>query len=134
MLELLWAVLCRRLIVDERTNLVSYIDAIEGTTFLSLPARIPEISVGLMFQAEVSAERHSVRISIHDPQAKLIAEQILTDVSLATERIRVHVQFGGVPVEAPGRYEFRIFARPTGTPKWKALHRVPFQVAVETPR
>lgn len=130
-----WTVLCKRALVDERTNSVSLIDAIEGVTGKG-PAPKPAI---LPFEATLAQlwarsevgepEKGRARMRILSPKGKeLHSSEYEVDLS-AHERRRHFLSMQGLPYEEAGRYE--MVSEMELDDAWKEVSRYPVDIAVE---
>ena len=138
MAKLVWALLCQRMILDQGTNLVSYIDALDAIAVTHFPAKSPLIVVSSLWQRGTETKLE-MRVRVFSPHGNVLAEieAVPLDFAPQHQRGRMAVGLAGFDIDGPGRYEFGIETRENGA--WKEVHRVPFDiesahlVAVESP-
>ncbi|MDZ4805563.1 MAG: hypothetical protein SGI90_11950 [Candidatus Eisenbacteria bacterium] len=128
MARLLWAVLCRRIIVDQPTGAISYIDALEGIGSAHYPAPAPPIIAGTLWLREGEDEhRLEVKVSILSPEEVLIvADSAVVELEKSHRRARIHIGFGGFQIQGPGQH-FVLIEVKDGK-RWKEHSRIPFDV------
>lgn len=74
MAKLRWAITCARVITDQSTNLVSYIDAVEELQMPALPAGAPPFTVGTTWERETNDVTIHVRVRILAPDGSSLGE------------------------------------------------------------
>lgn len=127
MANLVWALLCGRLIIDSQTNLVSYVDALDAVTLPKFPVKAPPIVVGTLWQRE-EEKKLEMRVQVYAPSGAQLGVFEATPLEFKPEhkRARMNVLVAGFDIESAGRYQFGIETREKG--KWVEIHRVPFDV------
>lgn len=141
----IWAVVCKRSIVDAETNNVSLIDVLEEVSVSLPPAtKINKVKKGygiVPMNFEVvsmwireSSEEKSVgrsRIAICDPSGRIVQSTEI-DVDLREyQRMRTRQRFSGLPVRGEGNYWLCVELKDEGKDKWIEVDRVPLQVNIE---
>jgi hypothetical protein len=66
MARLIWAITCQRIIVDNDSNLVTYVDATEEVHVPQMPFPLA-FYIGLLWAREAPGESIRMRVSVHDP-------------------------------------------------------------------
>lgn len=127
MAKLVWALLCRRIIIDQQTNLVSYVDALDAVAIPEFPFKAPPVLVGTLWQRE-GEKNLEMRVQVYAPSgAQLVTfEASPLEFEPAHKRARMNAGVAGFEIAGPGRYQFGIETREKG--KWVEVHRVPFDV------
>lgn len=74
MAVLRWLITCQRVITDQATNSVSYIDAVEGVVLPTLPHPLMPFIVAMTWDRENRGEKIVVRVRILDPDQNVFAE------------------------------------------------------------
>src|SRR5688500_3869399 len=104
MAKLIWALLCRRIIVDQQPNSVSYIDAIEGLVGVR-PRPAPLVAVATLWQrgGEIKLE---MRVTVFSPagDSVIVAEAESLTFEPQHTRGRMHLGLTGFPLAGPGQY------------------------------
>ena len=112
MITNLWNVLCKRVIVDRQTNLVSYIDCINDLQARKLPAILPSLDLGTIWLIEPQKskqEKFMLRVRLFRPDGKSktlfeTPEKAFKDKK--RERVNFHIR--GISVEMVGVYRFTL--------------------------
>jgi hypothetical protein len=133
MAKLTWAVLCRRVIIDQGTNGVSYIDAIEGLSAPKFPSPAPVIIAGTLWRRSGPEETTiEVRARAEDSSGKTLQDD---EVRLMLEpehkRGRINIGLGGYDISGPGTY-FLVIEQKVGA-LWVEATRLPFEVELRQP-
>jgi hypothetical protein len=137
MAQLVWSILCRRIIVDEATKLVSFIDVLEGFEYgvpPSLPQTVQPLQalplefslVTLWTRSDpLKGETARQRLVLAGPDPTLAPPQpIEIEVDLnKTRNYRTTVLFQGIPYLGDGDYVFKIELQQgkSWTPKTEVL-------------
>lgn len=114
MATLLWLIPCRRIIIDSETNLVSYIDVLNGFRVSQLPAQFPTIMVGSVWEAEPGDVLES-RFRFVGPDGKVLREFEFPSHTFSSRRHRQNLQIGGFTVSAEGRYRIAFEQKENGS-------------------
>ena len=132
MSKLIWAIPCSRVIVDQTTNMVSYIDVLDGAFLEKVPIKAPLTILGTLWKREKDSKLE-VRIRAYAPDGTH-----LMDVSAdplvyepTHKRARVNIGLAGFDINSPGPYEFGIEQKKAG--KWVEEARILFEVEISTP-
>lgn len=127
MAKLVWALLCRRIIIDHQTNLVSYVDALDAVTVKEFPFKAPPVLVGTVWQRE-GEKKLEMRVQVYTPSEENLLSFEASPLEFGPEHTRARMNAGvaGFEIAGPGRYQFGIETREKG--KWVEVHRVPFDV------
>lgn len=125
-----WALICRRVITDQDTNSVSYIDLVEGLTAAQLPLPLPPIMLATLWRRESHKDVLQMRVRVESPKQKNLgsfdipAEQFPPHI----RRQRVNISLEGLPIEEAGDY-WIIIDHKTGD-DWGEVYRIPLEVQV----
>lgn len=127
----LWSVLCERISIDQRTNLVSYLTCMEGVTARQLPGAVPTLAIGSLWQRD-SDEEHSFvfKLVVVSPDK---SEKMLLQGSQdfgPTEKARTNFVMDGFPIEQTGQYVFRIETQ--NVSDWECRAMLPLDVTLHT--
>ena len=127
MAKLIWAVTCSRILLDQPTNLVSYIDLLDGVALLHFPTNAPPTFIGTAWQRE---DEHilEMRVRAYAPDGSHLMDSQAVPLVFEPQhkRGRIHVGFEGFTIPGPGRYEFGIEIKKDS--KWVEVTRIPFDV------
>jgi hypothetical protein len=124
MAALKWAVICQRVLTDQQTNAVSYIDLIEDVHVPQLPYALPVIAVGTVWERE-GGESIAVRVRAMDPNDALLAtiEGVLESAEARFHRANFRI---GLVAENVGRYQ--IVVEQEVDRRWREEARISFLV------
>ena len=127
MAKLVWALLCQRVIIDQQTNFVSYVDALDSVAIPKFPIKAPPLFVSTIWQRDKEA-RLEMRVRAFAPGGEKLTEVEANPLEFAPHhrRARMTVGLAGFDLTGPGRYEFAVDTRDGG--KWVEVQRVPFDV------
>ena len=129
--SLAWALTCRRVIIDQQSNFISYVDALDGFNVPTVPFPCPLIVLcTLWFRSKPEDERIELRAVIRAPSGAIVNTAVGDPLVLtsAFTRARVNVGFGGFPLPQTGVYHVGIEIR--NGDEWRQVHEVPFEVAL----
>jgi hypothetical protein len=126
----IWSVLCERISVDQRTNLVSYLSCIEGIRALELPFAVPNLSLGTLWLTDnKKAEKIVFRLVLGCPDS---TEKVLVEGSqeqAPSARARINLILDGLAVDQTGQHIFRL--EMLNNDSWEVKAEVPFDVVLE---
>lgn len=139
MAKLIWSVLCKRGILDKRTNNVSLIDALENLEFRSsdpieeekqwklLPIEITLVS--FITRTDYNEpERSKLRIQIASPDGRIHKKSIITDVNLIEhQRFRNFAMMRQVAFWASGIHKFVVSLQGEND-KWTKSAEIPLDI------
>lgn len=127
MAELIYAALCQRVLIDQATNFVSYIDILDGVNVPKLPFAVPPSMVGTIWRVE-GENRLEMRVRVADPDSQLLAEAIANPLELKPTHLRgrMNVRVPGFEAAKPGTYRVGIELRRDGS--WENRRELLFQV------
>jgi hypothetical protein len=127
MAKLIWALLCRRIILDRETNLVSYVDALDGLSIVKFPAASPTVFVGTSW-LRGDEERLEMNVVIYGPDGSRLdaveADPIVFEPQ--HNRGRMNIVISSFPITSPGTYHLAIETKAKS--KWQEVHRFPLNV------
>ncbi len=127
MAKLLWALICSRVLIDQQTNNVSYIDAIEQFAVPSFPYVFPPIALAMLWWRDRGEEQLNVRVRLFDPGKKmLMSYKPDPPLAMVKPRHRVHLNLAGAPINGPGRHHLMI--EQFVAKKWQEQTSVPIEV------
>lgn len=104
MAKLVWAVLCERVIVDQDTNQVSYIDLTEALQARSLPSGLPRLFAATLWAREEEAEELQVRFRLLPPGSTKAITEFETEAITLNKRQRINLNLQGAPVTVEGEH------------------------------
>lgn len=127
MAELVYAVLCQRVIVDQATNFVSYIDILDGVNVPKLPFAAPPSMVGTIWRVE-NENRLEMRVRVVSPKGQALTEAIANPLDLKPTHLRgrMNVRVPGYEAADPGIYRVEIDLLRDGS--WEQRSDLPFQI------
>jgi hypothetical protein len=127
--KLLWALICQRVITDQITNSVSYIDVIEEFAVPEAPFPFPPFVVSSLWERESANDSMHVRIRIVGPDGQVVTSFNTEEpVLFPNLRHRINVTLGGGRVTKSGKHSVLIENK-RGT-KWQKAWEVPVHVRV----
>jgi hypothetical protein len=134
MAKFVWALLCRRMIVDKATNAVSYVDAIEALAATEFPVTgVPIVVAGLWHRGDRSETTLEVRARLDDPNGVELARQsTVLKYEAEHRRGRIGMGLNDYTVVEPGRYVVVIEHREAEA--WKEDARIPVDFDDARPR
>jgi hypothetical protein len=124
----IWGVLCRRAIVDQPTNSVSYIDMLEGLLPPRLPVPAPLIIAATLWRREEGdRDTLEVRARVESPDGVTLAsDSVVLHMEPRHKRGRINIGLAGYELSSSGRHEFVIEQRLRG--QWREAARLPFDI------
>lgn len=128
MAKLVWALLCRRVIVDSQTNLLSYVDALDGFNAPQFPITAPLIVACSVWQRENDERSISMRVLMYSPNGARLFVSDENTLALETvhKRARLNAGIAGFEIPSAGRYEVAFELKHRG--EWVEQHRVPIDI------
>jgi len=126
-----WSVLCQSVLIDQFTNSMSFIQAIEGLSVPSVPASAPQMMVGTLWLRTGKESQLLSRIRILDPHGKVANVVENNPASLSVPRSRTVTVLGGFSLSSAGVYSLVVESKKDGT--WVQEASIPFEVSVVTP-
>lgn len=132
MARLLWALTCQRVITDQETNNVSYIDAVEQITVPGLPAIFgAQLCVSSLWKRERDNERLVVRHRLVSPSGSQVSGFRTEPIEMSKPRHRLNLVLAGFRIEEEGEFQFEIDVDVAG--HWKRACALPISVEVAVP-
>lgn len=126
----IWSVLCERISVDQRTNLVSYLSCIEGIRAHELPFAVPNLSLGTLWLTDKkTTEKITFRLVLGCPDQ---TEKLLVEGSqeqAPSARARINLILDGLAVDQTGQHTFRV--EMLNNDSWEVKAELPFDVILE---
>jgi len=118
MAKLLWALACQRVITDQESNSVSYIDAVEQLSVPKLPFQFPPFTVATLWKREKRGEKINMRLGVFGPDDKTIVDfEPEPGESETALRHRMNLTLGGLPITAAGQHRIEVQQKVKG--KWR---------------
>ncbi len=104
---------CQLALIDSSSNLLSLISVVEGLGIPTFPGSIPAVSVTTVWQRndEEAGIAMIQKVEMVGPDGQPVIA-LETPFLFANIGHRVINNVGGIPINAPGRYEFRLFVKP----------------------
>ena len=125
-----WVVTCQRVLTDQQTNFVSYVDAVEGMSVPELPGPMPPFTVGTLWDRETVGEAIEMRVRIMDPDRTEIARlgpATLYHAEAARHRANVNVFLSRI--EKPGYYT--VVIEQLAGEEWQMRGAVPIELVLQ---
>ncbi len=130
MAKLQWALACQRIIIDQGTNTVSYIDAVEALGARRLPLPFPQIALGTLWKREASGETLRVRVRVLSAaDGELYCFEVPPYKFTTHRRYRLNIGLGGFMVAEAGELSVVVEQEITGA--WHEKARLPIEVTLE---
>lgn len=106
---------CRIAIIDGSTNLLSLVSVVEGLAITQFPGAINELTVVTAWQRMQDEEGATMiqQVTLVDADDRPVMT-VETPFIFANLGHRVVNRLAGIPINGPGRYEFRLFIKPQG--------------------
>lgn len=139
----IWTVLCRRCLVDNRSNVASLIEVVEQISLKPGPemteggeggiAPLSSELVTLWGRSELAQPEHGqVRTRFLRPDGTQVGDTTEYDVDLTSHpRGRHIIGILALPIQEAGRHVFAIDLHRDG--EWVEAARIPLQVLIDTP-
>lgn len=129
MARLAWALLCQRVLTDQKTNSVSYIEAVEAVRLPRLPHHLPAVVLGCLWIG-TKDEEFEFQVQIVGPDSVVAGAMTADPQVLPTGTgLRTNVALTGTKVTAEGSYEVRVRQKTRG--RWRTESAIPLVVEVE---
>jgi hypothetical protein len=127
MAKLMYAFPCARVIIDQATNLISFIDVLDGVVVPVFPFVAPAMCIGAIWETE-GDKRIEMRARILAPDGGQVVEAAATSLDLKPEhkRARTVVVASGFVFPAPGKYQITVELKRSG--KWVEASRIPIDI------
>jgi len=107
------ALLCARVLIDQESNLLSYIDAVDGLTTEKFPFAFPPLFVCLNLKRESEeADKFPVFLRVLDPDGKIVVESTkhpLTADFRGRRTLRLNIQLARFDAPQAGLYTFVVY-------------------------
>lgn len=131
MAKLIWGVLCLRLITDQETNNISYIDAVEAIHAPQFPFRLPVMTLGLLWRREEPNEELRIRFQSIPPGG--VASEVLELPSYIIDKdnLRVNIRFGVSDVTQSGNLDLNVEQIVNGN--WLNVYKLSIPIALIAP-
>lgn len=128
MAQLMWAVLCSRLIIDQETNQATYVDLIQSLRPKSLPTNLPRVILATTWKRDESNETPLViRVSLTDPDGKrselFEAEPVTFGDALFW---RVNFDLRGLEITSSGVHTVTVSTKPST--RWRKEFEIPLTI------
>jgi hypothetical protein len=139
-MEHVWTVFCRRVLIDDSTNQMTLIDAVEsvsialheqprpGEAFFQIEAALAT----LWIRSEITTpEKGDIRVTLHGPSGRINSvEPLILPIDLTVHgRQRSKVTIPALPFGEPGRYVFEVEVNEVG--EWRRVAGVPYELTVK---
>jgi hypothetical protein len=129
MLKHIYSVLCERIIIDQRTNLASYLNCVEGLSAKKLPAALQNLAFGSRwYKHGKSDEILKFKLSVISPtgdEKQLIESK---EQVVQSDNHRTNIILDGLSFEQDGTYIFRL--KKQEGEKWNVVHEIPLKVEI----
>lgn len=134
MARLLYALICNDVIVDRETGATSFIRSIEHAVVQALPANLPPLYVGSMWELE-EEESFTVALQLTHPDERVETLGVQEVTSPGTMLHKLNFQLPGLAVTQEGRHVLSVTTKHGS--EWTAQAELPlyiFHPAQETPQ
>lgn len=127
--KLVSAVICERILTDESTNRVSYIDVLDGLTARLLPAGLPRVYVATVWRRsdDEVPEELRVRFRLLPPNSSKPAAEHITEGIDIKRRHRVNLNLQGAQIATTGEYTVAVDYGDGD--KWRNASKLPFVIS-----
>jgi hypothetical protein len=137
MIDHVWSIICTQTIIDQETNNISLLNAIESLTISDnpkpggvLPIHIELVTLWIRKEATHTVEGE-YRVNFVAPSGKSLIEEIIKIDLSKRERTRNRIIFQGLPLEESGRYCFNV--EQNANDDWIRVATIPL-IVVFTPK
>jgi len=122
MAQFKWGLLCRRVIVDLESNLISYIDAVEAFGSQTFPFPCPPIFVGTAWERDGKEAGIELRAIVYSPNGQQINVTEASPLVFGEHHLRgrVNLLLYGFAVPEPGTYKISLEHK-VGS-EWQRVH------------
>ena len=121
MAKIIWGILSARVIIDQETNTVSYIDVIENIAAPQFPVTLQRATLSLVWKSEKKGEELTFRIFLNWP-GNTDDRVIEPDTQiLNTPSHRFNLVLNGIKIEKPGELSFAV--KQLINDKWKPVFK-----------
>lgn len=127
----IWSVLCQSVLLDQFSNSMSLIQAIEGFSVPALPSSAPQMMVGSLWLRTGKESQLISRIRILDPAGKVVNVIENKPASLSLPRSRTITILGGFPLVSAGVYSMVVESKKEGG--WMEEAAIPLEISVVSP-
>jgi len=131
MIRHIWSILCERIIIDQKTNLISYLTCIEELVAKKLPAVGSLFALGSLWQTDSPKEDilkfRWILVSPKGIEKKMIESK---DFILEKESYRTNIILNGISFDSTGIYVFRLQTELNN--KWKTMTEIPIKVLLKS--
>jgi hypothetical protein len=139
-MEHVWTVFCRRVLIDDSTNQMTLIDAVEsvsialheqpkpGEAFFQIEAAL----ASLWIRSDIATpENGEFRVTLHGPSGRIKSvEPLILPIDLTVHRRqRSKVTIPALPFGEPGRYVFEVELNEAG--EWRRVAGVPYELTLK---
>jgi len=121
-----WSVLCERVITDENTNTISYFTCIERLNVLKLPATVPLITLGVLWEKSGKLDEElSFRLTFVRPDD--VKEKLFNELHVVKAiRHRTSLVLNGMLINKYGTYALVLEMKKSN--KWVVVSETSFVV------
>lgn len=130
MIKHLWSISCEKIIIDQKTNLISYLTCIEELVAKKLPAVGSLFALGSLWQTD-SPKEDILKFRWILVSPKGIEKEMFEskDFILEKERHRTNIILNGISFDSTGIYIFRLQTKLNE--KWKTATEIPLKVSLK---
>jgi hypothetical protein len=127
--ELIGSLLCHRAIIDQATNLATYVDVVDGLDVQALPVMLPPLCVATTWLRH-DANAVTMRVRVRDAAGVIVGESAPATLAFQPQhrRGRINCTVPPVPVTAPGRVSWEVLREDNGA--WERVATIPLDVHV----
>lgn len=127
-----YSLLCADILVDTESNSTSFIRTVEHAVVEALPATLPQIYVGTMWEMESPDEEFTVGLQLVDPTGREETLGIQSVTKKGTALHKLNFQLPGINIEAEGRHDIVVACQIDDS--WEERGRLPLYIFQDTPK
>lgn len=141
MVKHIWSILCKESVINQETNAISLLNVFEGFQVsvgkdapnnqeLVIPAEYEIVSL-LRKESKVE-ETISLRVSLFNPENKMIAEPVITQLTIPKDRNnhRHRVKSFGFKITKQGTYKFIVEIKQRDSKEFSMVSELPVDVSI----
>lgn len=133
MAKLMWSLLCERVITDQATNVMSYVDAVEAVGTEKLPARLQRVFLCTVWRRNDESEELVVGLHVFAPSGQELVTFKSPAIAFGQERrTRLNFELTGIPLEELGDYKI-LLEQQVEQDGWTVEAELELEVALKEP-
>lgn len=131
MIKHIWSILCERISIDKKTNLLSYLTCVEEFTVTQLPVSSPILAFGTLWQTDSPSQEKLIFkliLIMPDGSEKVLFES--KDFVFEKERHRTNVILNGLTFDQTGTHIFKMQKKQKN--EWETVAEIPMKIKLQT--